>query len=140
MGDRHHLKVVRLSRVLGILLFLVPLGYLFMLLSIEIGPGVDAVEIYVRNISSIIAILIASRFFNGLYLSYTTANKYDMKNLRIATIALAVAGIIKVLISLFYLIVCIANGNIVMWFYVGEIIVWGAIALFAVLYYKKLRK
>ena len=140
MGDRHHLKVVRLSRVLGILLFLVSLGYLFMLLSIEIGPGVDAVEIYVRNLSSIIAILIASRFFNALYLSYTTANKYDMKSLRIASIALAVAGIIKVLISLFYLIVCIVNGNIVMWFYVGEIIVWGAIALFAVLYYKKLRK
>lgn len=37
---------------------------------------------------------------------------------------MGLASIAKVIISLFYLVRCIISGNVILLFYVGEILIW----------------
>lgn len=136
--DKAQTDVQKVARIAGILLFIFPLFYLFLLFYIEISPFADPVEIYLRNISSVVALFVLGGFLDLYYKSYFDLNERVMRSFKAIVVCLAIAAIIKVLISIFYLIVCISNGNFVLWFYVGEIIIWTAVAIFAILYHKRL--
>lgn len=126
------------SLLANILFLVVPAGYAIMVMSIGIGSNADAVEIYVRNISSIVAIIIAGLFFDNFRKAHQTTHTENMKYLKRVTVWMGIAAIIKVLISIYYLVHCILSGNIVLLFYVGEILVWSALAFFAFSYHKRL--
>lgn len=145
LGHRHkrepydiHRMLMTSSLLANVLFLLVPAGYAVMVMSIGIGSNADAVEIYVRNVSSIVAIIIAGLFFDNFRKAHQTTHTENMKYLKHVTVWMGVAAIIKVLISMYYLVYCIKGGNIVLLFYVGEILLWSALALFAFCYYKRL--
>lgn len=50
----------------------------------------------------------------------------NIKLLKLATMFMGLASIAKVIISLFYLVRCIISGNVILLFYVGEILIWSA--------------
>lgn len=140
-GGRTGSALVYLSSVLRFLIFAFVLVDLVLLATMSISEAADPVEIYVRNISSIAALIVLASFFNYYYFYHTAdINQYYMRSLKIASFFLFIAGIVKVIISGYYFAFCLANGNFVMFFYVGEILVWSMISLFAFYYYKRLRK
>ena len=133
--------LVWLSSVLRFLTLAVALLDLVLLVTLGISASADPLEIYVRNISTIAALVVLAYFFDR-YFYFHNADIIDsyMLSLKTACLLLSIAGIVKVIISGYYFAFCLANGNFVMFFYVGEILVWSMISLFAFYYYKRLRK
>lgn len=138
--EKYQSSLITASRILSVLLAVVPLLILYLLFSVEVGPNADATEIYVRNLSSVFAYVVMGFFFDFFYLVHTDRYLLFMKPLRITTVILAIAGIIKALISLYYLIIYLFNGNIVLWFYVGEFLIWTVVAFFAFFYSQRLKE
>lgn len=133
--------LIRLSDVLRYLIPALALVLLVLLFAMNISAAADPVEIYVRNLSSIAALTVLAIFFNRYYHFHTTViDQYYMRPLKIASLLLFIAGIIKVIISVYYFVFCFASGNFIMFFYVGEILVWLMISLFAICYFQRLRK
>lgn len=132
-------KKVQVSRTLGILTLLASMLYLFLLFYVDIGGNANPVEIYIRVISSVLAMLVLSFFFEVYYKfhSHMGASGRDLKRV---SIFLAVAGAIKVVISIYYLIICLINSNLIFLFYLGEILVWMNVALFALIYFKYIKR
>lgn len=133
--------LVWLSSVLRFLTLAVALLDLVLLVTLGISASADPLEIYVRNISTIAALVVLAYFFDR-YFYFHNADIIDsyMLSLKTACLLLSIAGIVKVIISVYYLIFCIASHNIVLLFYAGEILVWLMISLFAFSYYLRLRK
>ncbi len=131
-------KLVRETLIASILFLAVPLGYVFLMLCINVAPATNSVEIYVRNISSVVAIVTVGIFLDYFRRTHETSEPKYMKRLKQVTVYMGIAALIKVLISIYYLIYCIKSGNIILLFYVGEILVWSSLALFSLRYYKRM--
>lgn len=138
--EKYQPLMVTVARILSVLLAVIPLFYLYLLFSVGVSPNADASEILIRNLSSVFALVVMGFFFDFYYMIHTDRKIFFMKSLRIATVALAIAGAVKVLVSLYYLFICLFNGNIIVWFYVGELLIWSAIAVFAILFRKRLEE
>jgi len=130
----------RLSAILSIVIIIVTILQLLMIAVIPVEATQNPTEIYVRIGSSIAALMILGQFFYRYHCEHLYLNNSfrPMLILKIVTIAAAIAGCVKVAISIYYGIVCLGFKNLIGLYYVGEIIMWGLITLFMFAYYRQL--
>lgn len=129
--------LTKLSVLIIALISIVSIVSLSLLFYVEVGAGVNPIEIYVRVLSTVVCLLILGAFF-ARYYCYLRFMNNSSRRLKIVSFILAAAGFIKVAISIYYFSLCLLHHNMVAAFYVGEILVWTAVAIFAIMYIKRL--
>lgn len=137
---RKYPMIVKVALALGAISFVISVLDLSLMFLVNIPENVDPVEIYARVLSSAFAILVMGFFFDRFYRLHFLGDRILMKPLKVISIILAAAAVVKVLISAYYLYFCILNGNIVLLYYAGEILLWSVMAIFAWLYYRRMSK
>lgn len=145
MGNISNNKGDIIDKLVGVSMWIVYLVFVafiisaFLLVYVNAGDVVNRVEIYVRVLSSIAAILVMGVFFERYHYYHTSVvMDQSFRHLKTISLCLAAAGIIKVAISVYYGLLCLSGRNLVGLFYFGEILVWSAVSIFAFLYYKRL--
>jgi len=126
----------------AIFIFVVLIFQLLMTVIFPVGPTSVPKEIYTRNYSSIIALIIMGIFCLRYYFFHSRSYNpsRDMKFLKISALVAAVAGLVKIGISIFFAVPYLINKNMVGLYYIGEILMWGSLSMFLIGYYLKLNK
>lgn len=139
-GGRVFLSAI--SEYLGFGIMIVAAFLAFMTLIIPVGAASDAFEVYVRNISTIICLLLLGNFFitwsalnGGKKCSQMKTNMY-----RTTTLVMAIASFIKAFISLCFIFKYMMVNNFIFLYYLGEVLVWGCCTFFFISYYLRLKE
>jgi len=130
--------------LLSIVFFAFAFLDLFLTLYFPMSSKTDPGEIYSRNFTTILASCMLAFFFDfyrriHLQRSNTEYRKLYMKQY-IVTISLAVACLIKVIASAIYAVQYLSKSNMAGLFHLAEILVWLAVAAFALMYLTRLHK
>jgi len=102
--------------------------------------SVSPAELYLRNISSIILLLVLAQFFYIYYFVHIQFSRSKfMKVLQVSCLILALASSVKAMISLFFVLKYLTGEgiNFVLFYYFGELLVWAAVAFFAACYFAR---
>lgn len=117
---------------IGLLLYAVVIGQLFVTLSLPIEIRSDKVDVYLRNYSSIIAFALLAQYLMSwcaFNVDALTTNR-QMKWFKILTFAGGVAALFKGLISIYFFLNQLQRGIIVSSYYISDVVVWLAMAVF----------
>ncbi len=130
------------AEYLGCGILLIALLQLLMTLFIRVGASSDPTEVYLRNFSSIVALLLLGYFL--IIWGFVHLSKSHLVNrirmYKIVLLAMSIASMFKTGISICYVFKYLAAGNLVLLYYLGETLVWGCLTAFFALYYLRLRK
>jgi len=126
--------------VFGFLFFIIAVFQLALTVFISVGSGSDPTEVYLRNYSSVAALMVLADFMILYHkFHFKEIGFIYMKSIRQITAFLAFASIVKVAVSTFYFFRYLPTGNIVGTYYLGEMLVWTAMTLFSIVYYRRVR-
>lgn len=137
-------KQINISRYAGsitIITVIAAIVQLLLTIFIRVGAKSDPTEVYLRNFSSIAALFILADFFYKFRMLHSTnlsINKMKyIKSISVTSIILAVACLVKVAISAKYALQYVQIGNLIGIYYIGEVAVWTAVALFCIAYLRR---
>lgn len=129
----------KVAQVLSIMLFVCPCILFLMAVFTNAAALSRPMEFYIRCFSSLGAILMFGVFFNKYYLSHNVMlSRRFMKSFKTITICLLAASAVKVILSFVFMVSSILRDDLMLFYYLGEIIIWGAVGVFAFAYYQKL--
>jgi len=123
---------------IGILLYILAIGQLFLTLSLPLEIRSDRFDVYARNVTSILSFAILGQFlitwcaFNVDALTKEWQVKM-FKGLAIAGFALSVT---KGLWSIYFVVCQFNRGLVVTSYYISDVVVWLAMALFYFAYWQ----
>lgn len=105
------------------------------------SPSV-ALEVYSRNLTSVLALLIFGLFLRRWATFHAESGKTNskMKKLKILAVLVTVAACVKVGISALYALINLAEGNLTGLYYAGDALVWIFVAAFFIAYSRRIIK
>jgi len=133
--DKTALETSKRAKVASIIFFVVAMFLVVLTIGVPVGGGSSAREIYTRNISTVLAFFAMSNFFGKYSKLQHEGNTRAMQS---AAFILFLASLVKIGIAIRYFAICLINGNIILAYYIGEFIVWLAVAFFAISYYRRI--
>lgn len=138
--DGKHIFLIDYSGIISFLLYAIAFVFAFLTWYFPISQNSRAFEIYSRNISTIVAVYLLGRFFIQYYTLHTGFDFMSTKkSLKVISILLASASAVKIILSAYFAYAYLLQaGNMVGLYYVGEIVIWAAVGVFAIAYCKRL--
>lgn len=120
-----------LALIISFSAFIVAIVQLLLTISIDVSLSKEPLQVYHRNLSSIVAFFLLSYFFN----------KYSdhMKPSKVIAVLLLLACLAKVAISAYYTMNLLSESNLVGLYYLCDAAVWLMVAVFAIFYFRKFK-
>lgn len=132
------LAIFKSAYFIGILLYFLALAQLFVTLSLPIELRSDRLDIYARNISSVVAFIILGQYllsWCAFNVDVFTSDK-QMKWFKVLIIAGFVVSLVKGILSVVFVLDQMHRGIIVASYYFSDVFGWIAMALFYFGYWK----
>lgn len=125
-------RVGQLALIISFSALIAAIVQLIMTISINVSISSDPTQVYHRNISSVVAFILLSYFFNKYY--------DHMKASKVISALLFFACLAKIAISTYYTMTLLSESNLVGLYYLCDAAVWSMVAVFAIFYYRKFKK
>jgi len=134
--------IYQLAGYVSAILYIVAVIQMLMTFYYPVGSNSDPLEVYIRNFSTILMTGLLAQFIFDYRIIHLPINDEIIlktaKQLSIISIILVIACICKVIVSAVFMGKYLMNGNMVAFYYAGELLAWLAVGIFAYTYYKRL--